>query len=912
MKIIPLCIMACAVAFRLSPAFFIDTGDTIYHVSPATVDHSGIRAVVGASFHGTVYCYHQSGKKVWQANTSGAFIFDLAVCDIDNDGLDETLAASADGTLYCIGHDGALLWKLFTDKPPLYQVCVVKDTNMVHILAGGTEKVLYRVSSHGNVDQSLHLDGAIRNIEAINAPPGSTGKVIVKTVTGSWWGHFFTVYQTHDLARVTGPSRIPDNTYMNLLPYDLNGDGEDEILLDMNTHGITGIFSFTTTGVPSVQFEKTATSRADYQYRMNIMIRAPFGKDGEDSIVGLSGPEINIWSKNGALQKSAVGNFSYSGICYDRLSKNIILGSETSGGSCIYIINTLNHAWLEEYKTIAAAGNMKRVNENLLLLKRQVLAFKPPVYQKTNQAQVPVIVRHRWNQYDKNTKAVAGQEERVFLKTYYNAIDGTNRRIQFITDPWVSENYDRNALPDGWKQKRDRRMQYTLSSQQIVAIAAGFEKEKMPWSVQVAHHNDPYWVRLATIENMIQASPEQLRYIKNSEYDDLREDWVEPTQRHILPIIALCERYNKKFVFDNKHIFWNGVYLTDMYRGILQYPKTVVPCVEDTGERAPDLNISGRTGLWLGGYFSNWMGRAVKDNTCYDRQWAWGAPLSGSHHLRYLAYQACLGADSFFIQTGEYITSKDTWTMTGVNSFQTFIDMINKGIIHIPQKNELVSVSKLAIGLTRPSGRYLTSGMNGHDVASYTPHAAKLVFDRLDCFYGQAKTAEHDPSFYLSGRKRQALNFLPSFPYGLVAHVPADENLPVSAYFEKLIITDGEFWYEGGGRYSPDEYKEKARAFAEHYRQKLPLFVDGDAAWSASHIDGHHIRLVLIDSGYLDPADREVTVRFHSAIMTNILSITDILSGEQLKPADQSLQVNIPAGILRIFDITLQNTHRVF
>ena len=81
----------------------------------------------------------------------------------------------------------------------------------------------------------------------------------------------------------------------------------------------------------------------------------------------------------------------------------------------------------------------------------------------------------------------------------------------------------------------------------------------------------------------------------------------------------------------------------------------------------------------------------------------------------------------------------------------------------------------------------------------------------------------------------------------------------------------------------------------------LPLSVGGQVHWSAVRLDPKHIRVTLVDPGYYDPAARDarIVTRHVTAI-----SCTDILSRESLPLENGEVRLRIPAGAVRIVDIT--------
>ena len=83
----------------------------------------------------------------------------------------------------------------------------------------------------------------------------------------------------------------------------------------------------------------------------------------------------------------------------------------------------------------------------------------------------------------------------------------------------------------------------------------------------------------------------------------------------------------------------------------------------------------------------------------------------------------------------------------------------------------------------------------------------------------------------------------------------------------------------------------------------LPLTVAGKAAWVVAQLDPTHLRLTVVDGGYLSPDDRKIKVSFHTVTPVNM---TDILDGTNFNISDKTnVEVDIPCGIFRFIDIEL-------
>jgi hypothetical protein len=282
----------------------------------------------------------------------------------------------------------------------------------------------------------------------------------------------------------------------------------------------------------------------------------------------------------------------------------------------------------------------------------------------------------------------------------------------------------------------------------------------------------------------------------------------------------------------------------------------------------------------------------VTDNANFSRLWEWSSQQQLSHLVRSLALRASLGADRFLVN----IYQGDPRDMT------PFYRMLEKGVIAVPDRADLMSVADVCLGMKAPSPSFLRHGKNGHNINHYQPGQPPMVFDRLDCYWGGAPTLDSDFSNYAMGSNSRMLNFLPTNPFGLIASVPADTDLNTTPFFKSMLVTDGEFFYnDDGNRVSAADHKAHAKEALQASADRLPVRVHGDVAWTVVRLDPAHVRVTLIDPGYISPADRQARI-----IVQHLRAneCRDILSGEELPLVNDTVTVTVPAGILRIVDIT--------
>jgi hypothetical protein len=230
-----------------------------------------------------------------------------------------------------------------------------------------------------------------------------------------------------------------------------------------------------------------------------------------------------------------------------------------------------------------------------------------------------------------------------------------------------------------------------------------------------------------------------------------------------------------------------------------------------------------------------------------------------------------------------------------------FYDMVEKGILHIPARGELLSVSSVALGMkSPPSDLYLSHGINGHQYRYPRDDHSPLVFDRLDTYWGGAPLLPHDFSFYAMRVRSRITNFLPETPYGMVAMIPDDTPLE-GGRFARKFTTDGRFFFdEAGEPKEPGAFRKVVEEALRQGAEELPVLVEGPVHWSAVRLGEQHIRVTLVDPGYLDPDDRDAQIAVRSLAVTGC---TDILSGETLECAGGRLKLRVPMGAARIVDI---------
>jgi hypothetical protein len=229
--------------------------------------------------------------------------------------------------------------------------------------------------------------------------------------------------------------------------------------------------------------------------------------------------------------------------------------------------------------------------------------------------------------------------------------------------------------------------------------------------------------------------------------------------------------------------------------------------------------------------------------------------------------------------------------------------------------------------MKRPDGRFLDEGSNVKWTTFYNEQqeaANPMVFSRLNGTWPGAPVTEWDFSCFAAGAKERRLNFLPPYEHGFVLITPpqtgvfADTDAPRGKLTDHLhplyrnimkeYVTDGRSYYSADGEqtYQADEYYLAVEADIRAGAGNLPLTVSGNVAWVCAQTAPTHLRLTLIDSGYLNPQEHTARVQFHAATPTKMV---DLLDGKTFDVADPTaVFVDVPLGLFRFIDIEFDNS----
>lgn len=900
----------------------IETGYTITKVRTAISNKKSF--IVASSYEGTVMGISYDGKVLWKNALSGFMNHDIWCQDLNADGKDEILIANADGNIYCLNSDGKLQWQFKKDDTPMYAVCAIKKENQTYVVCSGFDKSIYYLNAAGKQIKELKsssysqeknfgkMDGTpppngVHTANFIRAIPQTDGTEVLAIIgtnnNMSASGSMYLFKALEDLPfrkdKITISKPIGDFRVI-----DRKDDGKKEVLLGNSVHtkdAVFGIYNPETgkiksakiTGIPSgytvVQGEKIGT-----------------GKNAQYFI--LTADRILLLNLDLDMKKieTLVSKNSFHDMWKDPTNGKIILASSQSGGSCIHIINTEDPNWKSEYVKLNPPGNIETILKNRVILGEVVKKFQPlawerkpvPVYFMSESFKTPIAK-------SVSDTIKANYESPIFL----NSI--SSNQVQ------SAESWKRDTISNAsYRDKRDKRKQYILTQEQVLANFSEGYKNGSGLATWGGHGNDPYFYAPETLRKTIDIAAGKKTVLIYPEMEDHSKNFEYAMNNLIYPLAKYSQGKNTNLFIRSKNIYWMGTAYEPEWRRLLsgEFADVFIPSMEETSDKVMELSITGRLGMWVSGATNSWGARAVRDNTSFDRQRQFSFQTIPNHYLRMLIYHLSYGTtylDNFPIDQ-DYMSV--LW------------DMVAKGIIYVPKSNEILSFSPVHLGMTTPDEHFLQEGSSVKFTTYFDKeYEAKnpAVFSRMNGSWIGAQVTPWDFSRYAAGVTERRLNFLALYKNGMVLVVPpqngafaksdqprgkmTDHLHPFYKNILKEYITNGKDYFSADGKQkmAANEYYKTIEKDIQDSAKLLPVTVSGEVAWVVAQTAPKHLRVTLIDSGYINPKERLANLTFNGI---KPVKITDILSGEKWDVSNpSSFQIKVALGSFRFLDVELES-----
>lgn len=905
--------------------FSIETGYTITNVR--TANNKGKSFIVASSFEGTVIGVSYSGKILWKNKLSGFMNHDVWCKDITGDGKDEVLVANANGTIYCLNARGETLWSFKKNNAPMYAVYAIKKGKESYVVVGGFDKSIYYLSSKGKEvkeikSKSYSIEKPRSNsnkeipesnvstanfIRSVKKEDGSEVLVVLGSnnhmnVPGTLY--FFNVLEDLPYKKVKIQAAAELKRKIRIRPIgdfkvsDINKDGSEEIILGSSAHANDLLVS--TYSLVSDKFSFNRITKVKFGY--DIAHSAIIEQNKQTTYLTRVGSQIHLYTPNSKEKEveRLMSTYAYNDMVKDELTGNIILASAQSGGSNIHIINTENKNWKNDFKNLKAKGKIAKIIENTNTIQKDLNKFKKSESQSKSQ---PVYLM---------TEGVP--DSKLALK---NEIDKKYKNPIFLNSLFMRnvETFDRSNLSnEKYRTTRDRRKKYTLTHKEAVDyISKGFIGEPgiAYWA---GHGNDPFMFSLETTKKVIDNANGKKTVLIYPEVEDHNKDNLDFLVNNLIyPLATYAQGKNANVFLRSKNVFWLGSNYLDAWSRLMsgEFANVFVPSMEETTDKSMELSFAGRMGMWTSGAVNGWGTRAVPDNASFDRARQLGYQRLPNHFLRMLIFHTSNGAqfiNNFSIDQ-EYMS--------------IYWELIAKGVLYVPKREEILSISPVHLSMKNPDHHYLNDGANVKWTTFYNEEFEEknpFVISRLNGTWPGAPVTEWDFSRYAANVKERRLNFLAPYENGLVLITPtqhgvfAKKNVPRGKLVDHLhplyknimkeYVTDGRNYYSSDGKqvYKADNYYKVIEQDIKKSAKKLPITVSGDVAWVVAQTSPTNLRLTIIDNGYINPKESKALVIFNTV---KPKSVTDVLSKEAFKVEGAETEINIPLGGFRFIDVEL-------
>ncbi len=893
-------------------------GRNVYRLVAAELDGRPGAEIVGSTYDERVCAFRADGSLLWEAK-GGGFVFDLAAGDLDGDGRDDVVAACADGSVRVWGADGKPRWTHATGAP-VYQAAVARlDGKTPVVLASGVTRELIALAPDGKPLASAKLNGAGRMMRAGDFDGDGADEVAVMPIRG----------QAQDVCFFEGPklSKLKATISSGMIPWDpvlrrskdtgedfrkgkrtwtgqslkkangtaadLDGDGADELVFTPGVHALKG-------GLREVFALPDAFKTPGYDsfYNMRMLAAGDLVDAPGAEVAVLEAAELRLYSATGLELGRAAAPFGFTDVVYVPGSPHgsVVLGSSPNGDDNLYRV-TFSPGWEKAMAGLERRGVMAGIGADLAKTGQAAATWKGEPMGGADGPYDVIVSHHMWSGADPGKLDGWIAEVRDYEKQF------PYPRLRFATAFWPGEKAPL-VRPDGKPWGRDHRLAHDLTREDIVAGARRFEAQKCHFWVQVGHGCDPH-LEVATVAAMLDAAPTMLLGFISAE-DEQLENVAYYHEHHIRPILDLCLKHGKRFIPRNKDVWWAHWPAEPKMRDLVfngRYRSVLLPSVEDSNSRMAEINLAARVGLWLDGQVDDWASRCSADWFCASRAWEWEYGMTGHPQLRYYVSQAMLGARVFMMLNGERAQRGGGWSRVGSEGTATFLHLLGRGVLTPPRRDQLRSISPVALAMRNPTERFAAHGANGHHEEKWGADGTDSkpwAFDRLDAYWAMAPLPPTDIATVLWDRTRRDASHIPvTSPHGFVCIVPGAGPQAASRW-PALWTTDGDRLSRDGKACELTAARAALGAELAEGAKRFPIRVEGAVFHQLIESAPGRFVVALADPGWLNPAACDVTL---TAQPPGAWRVTDRLTGEAIGGLDKQLAVRVPAGALRLLEI---------
>jgi lambda-carrageenase len=897
---------------------YIPVKGSAWRLALTDVNGDGVNDMVYGAYDGAVRCVDlNSGKVLWEASTN-SFPFNIAAEDIDGDGAPEIYAAAADGGLYAFNARGEQQW-VFRSKTPLYNVGVgdIQPGGTKEIACGGIDRFVYVLSSDGKqLAKSDEFERLVFRLEVADLDNDGADEIFAvdNRVYADVWEYEDGTFQRKHRNRMTVPEEYvnwenPSGSFYTygLTSGDLDNDGTLELVggdayqnkqsvmaMDLNGKG-----RWLTPRLTQTYWENN-TYREFYSTAFVRVGEVNVGSPGKEVMV-VKGGMVEMLSSTGESMGVASSHLGFTDLVID--GTTLYLGSTPNGDETIYRID-LTGDWITQVRNLERQGLVKEIGESIATIWEQVQAYQGEEPKAPNSIMLHQLgARPTPEGIEKYKQDLAFWKQEFPYEMYSYPV---SYKVMEPTPP-----LDPDGIP--WSQSRwnTDALNGTMTLEEIYEGAKFYETQKIPFKAYIGHSCMPF-ITLETAQKLLDIAPNTLIGWRSAEDEDPVR-WPRYLKHWFGPLMDMTWKSAQatgieKFADTlNKGVWWisapaRDIVFPEMFKGMRS--EILYGSTEDSNSRTPEINLLGRSGLWMAGLLKKWQVSCIHDLYSFNRWQQWEYPKHGHTFLRLLMAHTVLGGNQFHYRSP--LVNDGEWVQQAQESYRLFLHMMGKGLVFPPEREQMVGVSRIGIAMHDAPEKWITDAHNGHSPERWVDddELHNAVLPHIGSLWGNTPTPEHALQKVLLEKERQFGYQAPATPYGAPMIVPASADLSQVPFVEEWWHTDGIYaWKEGGPKLTGMEAANAMQADFERAAAKLPFRATGHVFFHTLKLNDNTYRMYAIDPDWLDPEDRDVTLRVQ---LPGNVTITDVLSGESVAVNGSIAKFKVPAGAFRILDAVVK------
>lgn len=856
----------------------VTDGNAIRHTVTGNINEQSVIFI--GELDGSLSAYTLEGKKLWRNVTNEpAVLFEIEAIDVNKDGNDDVLVANANGSIYCYDSSGILLWQFTSDhKVRFSEVAVVKNNGNIQIFAGGNDYTLYELDTNGKLVSKTKIDGVVRKIQRGNFLDATREDLFLMTYSHDKFRWEFLGFLNAESKTIIKSITYKDKRFKNLgkamvtdiAVADINRDGKDDVLFfsdnKFKPYFIALDYNF------DVLAEYNGNKKQVQRYAHSQGAFLP----SSNEIMFQHGGLLLVLDSQGKLVKSSgakYGKIVYSDFTFEPKSNKLIAGGTVDGGNTVrfFDLNKVNW-WQEKHEK---EGRMLEVEENLKELYEQALQFKMPSYQKPSEKEWVMITRE---DIDPKIEKLKGG------------------KVKFVIQKSPKESTDRShlvALMGEIALKTDKRGKYQDTREAIVQMARDFEAKGQPFTFWAGHGNDPFYIQIETLEQILEVAPTTCYGFVYAEMDKVEDPRVIHFVKEYLPRLAKAIRKNNraKLYFRYKNMFWAATSHLPLWKDMFfsgKYGDFLVPASEDTSNRTQDLNLAGRIGMQSGGYVDDFAMRLIDDNPTSWRPLSPGGQNMVSPYLRQGVMMAAYGARYGVVSVSGFVEEP------GLN---ILFALMKSGVLPVVAPENIKSIGSWHL-IKGVNEELVHTVDNHHNLKQYNKDDENAVFSLAQMHWAGTSIPKHDFSKVALGVNYRWTNYMPELPFGMVPIAPIESKAKLDKNNIPYCVSNAKEGFNEEIKVPANQFGNTIEKTVRAGKARLNILAEG-ASWSAIKIDDNHTRIILIDQGYLDPQERVATIRFQNKTPKSAI---DILSEKPII-IKKSIDIKVPAGSMRFIDV---------